>query len=117
MFYFEKASRLIILKMADSEIRDDLRDLADNYIGLLGATRPNDAETDADKNYRWTSVVSTAHFAFAGCVENLLREDVADAWLDIDDLGRQSTEPWKFVWNAKDHELPDSVTDLEQFRL
>ena len=74
--------------MADSEIRDDLRDLADDYIGLLGATRQNDSETDVEKHYRWTSVVSTSHFAFSGCVENLLREDVADAWLDIDDLAR-----------------------------
>lgn len=107
-------------KMNSQEDENDdesLKRVENDFFALLGASRSNDPETAADKHYRWTGVVSTAHFAFDGCVENTLRDDVADAWDDIESILKSDTEPWQFVWNAKDHELPNSVTDLEQFRL
>ena len=56
-------------------------------------------------------------FAAGGCVENNLEEDVVDAWQDIASIRRAGVKPWEFMFNAKDHELPDTADDLEEYRL
>ena len=40
-----------------------------------------------------------------------------DAWAEIDSLHHEGVPPWEFIFNAKDHELPDDEDDLDQFRL
>ena len=57
-----------------------ISDLGDDYLRLIGADRSIEAVCDDNKHCRWTGVVSTEHFAIAGCVENNLEDDVADAW-------------------------------------
>ena len=32
-------------------------------------------------------------------------------------MRRDRAEPWEFIFNAKDYELPDAADDLEEFRL
>ena len=32
-------------------------------------------------------------------------------------MHREGVPPWEFIFNAKDHELPDDEDDLDQFRL
>ena len=87
-----------------------LSDLGDDYLHLIGLR-------DDNKHCRWTGVVSTEHFAIAGCVENNLEDDIVDAWQEMDSMRRDRAEPWEFNFNAKDHELPDDADDLEEFRL
>ena len=94
-----------------------LSDLGDDYLRLIGAEKSNEDVRDDYKHCRWTGVVSTEHFAIAGCVENNLEDDVADAWLEINSMRRDRAEPWEFIFNAKDHELPDATDNLEEFRL
>jgi|OM-RGC.v1.029464177 hypothetical protein len=61
--------------------------------------------------------VSTAHFKFAGCFELLLSEDLADAWADIDSVGQDNASAWKFIFDAKEHELLNNESNIEQYRL
>ena len=69
------------------------------------------------KSHHWTGVVSTAHFTIAGCHDILLTEDMIDAWADIEAAHQEGVLPWKFTFNAEDYQLPESETDLEQFKL
>ena len=94
-----------------------LSDLGDDYLRLIGADRSIEGFHDDNKHCRWTGVVSTEHFAIAGCVENNLEDDIVDAWQEMDSMHRDRAEPWEFNFNAKDHELPDVADDLEEFRL
>ena len=114
---------MAITLMSDNLSQDSFRtakalsDLGDDYLRLIGAGQPSAGAADENKHCRWTGVVSTEHFAIAGCVENNLADDVADAWQEIDSIRRRVAEPWEFLFNAKDHELPDTADDLEEFRL
>ena len=47
----------------------------------------------------------------------MLSEDLDDAWADIDSVRQNDTETWKFIFDAKEYELPEYETDIEQFRL
>ena len=95
----------------------NLSDLGDDYLRLISAGQPSNGAADENKNCRWTGVVATEHFAIAGCVENNLEDDVADAWREIVSIRRDAGEPWEFIFNAKDYELPDAADDLEEFCL
>ena len=68
-------------------------------------------------SHHWTGVVSTAHFTIAGCHDILLTEDMTDAWADIEATHQEGVLPWDFTFNAEDYELPESETNLEQFKL
>lgn len=68
-------------------------------------------------SHHWTGVVSTAHFTIAGCHDILLTEDMTDAWADIEAAHQEGVLPWEFTFNAEDYQLPESETDLEQFKL
>ena len=47
----------------------------------------------------------------------MLEDDLLDSWEEINSFRRGDIQPWEFIFNAKDHELPDDANDLEQFRL
>ena len=95
----------------------DLNELGDDYLRLIGADRQIGETFAEHKHCRWTGVVSTEHFVVAGCVENMLEDDLVDAWQEIESIQRDGAEPWEFLFNAKDHELPDSANDIDDFRL
>ena len=42
---------------------------------------------------------------------------MTDAWADIEAAHKEGVLPWDFNFNAEDYELPESETDLEQFKL
>ena len=94
-----------------------LSDFGDEYLELIGAERRQQDKDEIDKNYRWTGVVSTAHFTIAGCLEIRLKEDVDDAWADIEAAHQDGVLPWEFVFDAKEYELPNSVKSLQPYRL
>ena len=47
----------------------------------------------------------------------MLEDDLTDAWEEIEHVLQGGATPWQYVFNAKDHELPDTANDLEEFRL
>ena len=94
-----------------------LSDFGDEYLELIGAERRQQDKDEIDKNYRWTGVVSTAHFTIAGCLEIRLKEDVDDAWAEIEAIHQDGVPPFEFIFDAKDCELPNSVKNLEPYRL
>ena len=96
---------------------NDLFDLGEQYLQLIGSSQDLTHEPRPNATDVWTGVVSTEYFAAGGCVENNLEEDVVDAWQDIASIRRAGVKPWEFIFNAKDHELPDWIDDLEIYRL
>ena len=100
-----------------NDIGRTLSEIGDDYLQLIGADRSIADVPNTTRNCRWTGIVSTEHFAIAGCVENSLEDDLADAWQDIDSLFQSAAKPWKFIFNAKDHELPATASDVNDFRL
>ena len=67
---------IAITLMSDNLSQDSFRtakalsDLGDDYLRLIGTGRPANGLANENKHCRWTGVVSTEHFAIAGCVEN-----------------------------------------------
>ena len=96
---------------------DDLFDLGEQYLQLIGSSQDLTHEPRPNATDLWTGVVSTEYFAAGGCVENNLEEDVVDAWQDIASIRRAGVKPWEFIFNAKDHELPATASDVNDFRL
>ena len=47
----------------------------------------------------------------------MLADDLADAWEEIKHIRKGGIPNWQFVFNAKDHELPVTANDLDEFRL
>ena len=94
-----------------------LGELSADYLALIRAGRPLEPASDPLAGFSWTGVVNMAHFSVTGCRENSLSEDVAEAWAEISAAHEYGVPPWDFVFNAKEHELPDSATDIEQYRL
>ena len=98
-----------------------LSELGDNYLRLLGGdadigSRSQDSDDVFDRNYQWTRVVSTEHFRFRGCQMSLVNDDANEAWAEINSLAANSLNSWEFVFNADEHRLPSSETDLNLFR-
>ena len=94
-----------------------LSDHSQEYRELIGAEMKELIKQEKRRNDCWTGIVSTAHFTIAGCHDILLTEDIADAWAHIEATHKEGVLPWDFVFNADDYKLPESETDLEQFRL
>jgi len=94
-----------------------LSDHGQECFGLTVAEMKKKIKDKKQKSHHWTGVVSTAHFTIAGCHDILLTEDIADAWAHIEATHKEGVLPWDFVFNADDYKLPESETDLEQFRL
>ena len=63
-----------------NDIGRTLSEIGDDYLQLIGADRSIADVPNTTRNCRWTGIVSTEHFAIAGCVENSLEDDLADAW-------------------------------------
>ena len=47
----------------------------------------------------------------------MLEEDLDDAWQEIESIRKSDGNDWRFIFNAKDHELAETSNDLEDFRL
>ena len=75
------------------------------------------ASQRSNKHFRWTGVVSTEHFSVGGCVENMLEDDHEEAWQEIESIRKSDANDWRFIFNAKDHELAETANDLDDFRL
>lgn len=69
----------------------------------------HDAGKPKGANLLWTGVVSTDHFQYSGCLELDVEDDIEQAWKEIDSIKADGKKPWQFVFNAKDHELPNDV--------
>ena len=100
-----------------NDVARDLVDIGAEYLQLIGADRQNENSLLENRFAKWTGIVSTEHYAIAGCVENMLEDDLTDAWEEIEHVLQGGTAPWQFVFNAKDHELPATANDLDEFKL
>ena len=87
--------------------------LGEDYLDLIGAEREIGDQLNSNNSYSWTGVISTAQFGIAGCYQCRLCDDLDDAWAEIDSLHREGVPPWEFIFNAKDHELPDDEKHLD----
>ena len=94
-----------------------LSDHSQEYRELIGAEMKELIKQEKRRNDCWTGIVSTAHFTIAGCHVSHLTEDVDDAWAEIDAIHGEGVPPWEFLFNAADHELPNSATNIEPYRL
>ena len=98
---------------ASADCDKSLSALGDDYLDLIGAERSISQRINSNNSYSWTGVISTVRFALAGCYKSRLCDDLEDAWAEIDSLHRKGVPPWEFIFNAKDHELPDDEDDLD----
>ena len=94
-----------------------LSDHSQEYHDLIGAEIKEKIKQEKRRNDRWTGIVSIAHFTIAGCHVSHLTEDVDDAWAEIDAIHGEGVPPWEFLFNAAEHELPNSATNIELYRL
>ena len=77
----------------------------------------NDPDKPKIANPLWTGVLSTDLFRFSGCLELNVEEDVEQAWQEINMMKLDGKPVWQFIFNAKDHELPNAEQDLNKYRL
>ena len=97
-----------------------MRSLSDHEqecLGLTVAEMKKNIKKKKEESHHWTGVVSTAHFTMIGCHDIPLTEDTSDAWAHIEAAHQEGVLLWDFIFNAKEHELPDSATDIEPHRL
>ena len=47
---------------------------------------------------------------------SLVNDDANEAWAQINSLAANSLNSWEFVFNADEHRLPSSETNLNLFR-
>ena len=99
------------------DINIDMNNLGNDYLRLIGATQSDLKKSPENNTYRWTGVISTAYFQFNGCKENMLADDIEDAWAHIESAHQYGLPPWEFKFYAKDFELPNSTVDTKQFEL
>ena len=92
-----------------------LSDHSQEYRELIGAEMKELIKQEKRRNDCWTGIVSTAHFTIAGCHVSHLTEDVDDAWAEIDAIHGEGVPPWEFLFNAAEHELPNSATNIEPY--
>jgi hypothetical protein len=107
----------------------DLDDMGGRYRQLLAGTLSVDnlsqeSGKKADKNMRWTRVVTREYFEISGLGEFKLEEDVAEAWDEIDDVSKEmpsdehdGRNAWAPLFNPKDLEHVDYSKDPEDYRL
>ena len=116
-----RANKIQNASQRDRSISPDndksLGELSADYHALIRAGRPLEPAMNPLAGFSWTGVVNMAHFSVTGCRDNPLSEDVAEAWAEISAAHEDGVPPWDFVFNAKEHELPDSAADIEQYRL
>ena len=100
----------------------NLSDLGEEYRQLLGGNisegnMSQGTDKNANKNLRWTQVMTVEQYAAAGLIEGKLDEDVDEPWEEIKEMQKEINEAWAPLFNPKDYEKPDVSKDISDYIL
>jgi hypothetical protein len=99
-----------------------LDDIGEQYRQMLGGTLSDgnlsqESTKKADKNMRWTRVVTRQQLSISGLGEFKLEEDLDEAWEEINSAAPDTRNSWQPLFNPKDLEHADYSKDPEDYRL